>query len=128
MNQNRKIFEFWMKHVFVWPNFTHKIKVLHSMGGKFLNALGISIPCTCKRGRFLFQEWRVWNDLCWIMDHHFITNLSKCVVFMNDGPIYYFLGAIDGQMIIHNDEHSHISYHNLLKLKKSYCKSDKRGK
>jgi hypothetical protein len=26
MNQNRKIFELWMKYVFVWPNLTHIIK------------------------------------------------------------------------------------------------------
>jgi len=48
MNQNRKIFEFWMKHFCFWPNFTHKIKVLHSIGRKFLNALGISISHPCK--------------------------------------------------------------------------------
>jgi hypothetical protein len=59
MNQNRKIFEFWMKHVFFWPNFTHKIKVLHSIGGKFLNALGISISHPCKIDGFLFQEWTI---------------------------------------------------------------------
>jgi hypothetical protein len=27
MNQNRKIFELWMKYVSVWPNLTHKIKI-----------------------------------------------------------------------------------------------------
>ncbi len=91
MNQNKKIFDLWMKYVFVWPNLTQKIKIYTFKSRKFLNALGISIPRTCKKGRFLFQEWRAPNDLCWIMDHHFITNFNKCVVFMNDGPIYYFL-------------------------------------
>ncbi len=39
------------------------------------------------------QEWKFWNDFCWLMDHmnhQFITNFIKCAVFMNDGPIYYF--------------------------------------
>ncbi len=102
MNQNRKIFEFWMKHVFVWPNFTHKIKVLHSMGGKFLNALGISISHPCKIDGFLFQEWTIWN---YLLDNGSCT-ISSLLISSNVWSSWMMdlsiisLGAIDnGQLM-----------------------------
>jgi hypothetical protein len=48
MNQNRKIFEFWMKYVFFLAKFHTQNKALHSIGRKFLNALGTSISHPCK--------------------------------------------------------------------------------